>query len=114
MDKTTYLVIIRFGDAGVITARVRESAPLIKKTIEKLSDGECQLAFTSRDGSAFAYLMKTTAPLPVVRAELFGTSQNARGASPLLDGDSYLAIEVGAGFDGVGLSRAWTWLQHHN
>ena len=52
-------------------------------------------------------------PLLGIRAELYGTARKSTEAV-LLNGDHYLALEVGSEFDGVGQSKAWTWLQRHH
>lgn len=110
-EGTRYLIVIRFADEGDLRARARESAPKVKAIIERLSEKECQLAFTSRDGSVFGYLLKVAVPLGQIRATLFG--EMGGGTAALLRADHYFAVECGNGHDGLGFSRAWTWLQHH-
>lgn len=112
--KKLYFIMIRFDDDVSPMARARESAPKVLSILKKISDDEHQLVFTARDGTTFGYFVKTTAPLRVVRAELFGTSKTSRGGCALRNNDSYIAFELGPQFDGVGFSRAWTWLQHHH
>ncbi|HJT63105.1 MAG TPA: hypothetical protein VJ797_15655 [Burkholderiales bacterium] len=105
------LIVIRFGDETPVKVRAPKAAPAILAVIQRCSGGEHQLAFTSRDGSVFGYLLKTTRPLGALRAELYG--ETGAGTAALLNEDHFFAVELGADFDGRGFSRAWTWLQHH-
>ncbi len=111
--KRIMFAIFRLGREANIKQRVIESAPKIKSVIESLSRNECQLAFTTSDGSTFGYLLKTSASTQSIRAALFGTSDKSTGTSPLLSDDNYLIVEVGQDFDSVGFSRAWNWIGHH-
>lgn len=107
------LMIIRMSKENSNQKHLREMAPGIKAIIDRHSGGNNKLAFSDPDGYGFGYLLKTNSPLRVLQAELYGTSAKSSGAV-LLHGDSYLALEVGKEFDGVGFSAAWTWLQHHH
>ena len=110
-EASIYFVLIKFkGDVPTIQ-RIRESAPLVKSAIEKLSRNDCQLVFTSDSGDCFGYLLKTKLPAGVIRAELDGETQSS-DTSPLRSDDNVLVVEVGEDFHGRGFSRAWTWLQH--
>lgn len=110
-EASIYFVLIKYkGDVPTIQ-RIRESAPLVKSAIEKLSRNDCQLVFTSDSGDCFGYLLNTNVPARVIRAELDGQTQSS-GSSPLRTDDDVLVVEVGDDFHGRGFSRAWTWLQH--
>jgi hypothetical protein len=107
-----YLIIVRFGPEEPIRTRALKSVPEFVKIIERFAGKELQLAFTSRDGSTFGYLLKTSTPLRIIHRALFG-EDNSPGTAALLRNDDFFAVEVGAEIDGRGFSRAWTWLQHH-
>lgn len=111
-ESGAYLTVIRLSAEDMpLTQRIRETAPLVKKSIEALSGGNCQLAFTSQDGSAFGWLMRSArdagAIARVLKGELGG------GTAALLQSDSVLVVEIGPDFSGHGFTRAWTWIQHH-
>lgn len=109
-----YMVVIQLaGNRAEVMEKARDSVPKIKTLIEQYSNNECQLAFTTSDGSTFAYLLKTKTPIHVVRKALYGELDSSRGPSMLLASDKFLGLEIGESTDGRGLSRAWTWLEHH-
>lgn len=112
MEQKTYLVLIRLTAENAQPSNLRESAPMIKGLIEKYSDQDCQLVFTSPDGSTFGWFLNTKEPLGKLQAALYGKTKDAP-FSPLRRGDSFLGLEVGKIFEGTGFSNAWTWLQHH-
>ena len=109
--KKRYLIVVSFGVEEPPRKRAAESVPPTERVIKQFSDNECQLAFHAQDGSAFGYLFKTARPIRELHRTLFG--EIGLDTSPLLTGDSALIVECGEDFDGRGLSRAWTWLQHH-
>lgn len=117
-----FLVHIRIGSAAPSRQRLIDACPAVKATIERLSNGNCQLAYTSSDGGTFGYLLKTSKPSAMIRAEIEGTSNKPPKygedepmppSSPLLNDDCILVLEIGEDFAGHGFSRAWTWLQRH-
>ena len=107
-----YIVIIRLGEAVPSKERVMEAVPKIKAEIEGISKKDCQLAFTTPDGSTFGFLLKTSIPAGVIHARLCGDTTKDRRPSILRNEDSILVVEVGDDLAGMGFSRAWTWLQH--
>lgn len=109
--KKRFLVAIKFSREEAPKKRLLESFPAVEALIQKYSNKDCQLAFRAEDGSLFGFLMKTDASINDLHRELFG--EIGRSTSALLTGDELLIIECGETFDGRGLSRAWTWLQHH-
>lgn len=110
-EGSIFFVLIKYkGDVPTIQ-RIRESAPLVKTAIEKLSRNDCQLVFTSDSGDCFGYFLKTKLPVGVIRAELEGRTESS-SSSALRSDDDVLVVEIGKQFDGSGFSRAWTWLQH--
>ena len=111
--KRKVLAVIRIGSQDATRSRINEAAKNVIAVIDRLSEKENQLAFTTKDGDSFGILMKTDVPLRVLREELCGTSKSSAQGSPLLNNDSCLLLEIGEEFDGRGFSRAWTWLQHH-
>ncbi len=106
-----YFVLIKLGNSTPILQRVRESAKAIQLAIEKVSNNDCQLVFTSSSGDCFGYLLKTIVPSGVIKAELDGRTASS-DTSALRSDDSVLVLEVGEDFTGTGFSRGWTWLQH--
>lgn len=114
-EKKTYIAIIRIGgEPGELMAKVRIAAPAVLKNIERISSGEFQLAFTTRDGTSFAYLLRTHKMVGVIRALICGNAEIEDGPAALRADDTILILEVGETYDGLGFSRAWTWLQHHH
>lgn len=108
----THLIIIRLANENANPKHLREHAPLIKGVIEKYSKKDCQLVFTSPDGSTFGWLINTAEPLGKVQAALYGQTKDT-DVSPLLNGDHFIGMELGHHYEGTGFSQAWTWLQHH-
>lgn len=111
-EKSTYLVVVRLAAANANPARLRESAPIVKTVIEKYSDRETQLVFTTPDGSTFGWFINTNQPIEKLRAALYGETKDTVHAG-LLNDDSLLILQVGEEYAGRGFSQAWTWLQHH-
>lgn len=109
----TVLLVIRFSPERVKGNHIKEYAPKIKACIDRMATGGGCTAFSSPDGQQIGYFLRTSMPLRAIRAELYGTSRRSSEAV-LLNGDHYLALEIGLDFDGVGQSKAWTWLQHHH
>ena len=107
-----YIVIIRLGEALPTRERVIEAAPKIRSEIESISKKDCQLAFTTPDGSTFGYLLQASVSAGVINARLCGRGSNDDGPSILRSDDSILVVEVGDDLAGTGFSRAWSWLQH--
>lgn len=107
-----YILIIRLGESKPSVQRIREAAPKIKEAVEKHSNKDCQLAFTTPDGSIFGYLLQTSKEPSYIRAALTGNLRDDHTPSILRSEDSVLCIEIGDTFSGEGFSRAWTWLQH--
>lgn len=108
----TFLIIIRLANENANPRHLRENGPLIKGVIEKYSANDCQLVFTSPDGSTFGWMLNTAEPLDKFKAALYGKTNDSK-TSPLLNGDHFLGLELGKEFEGTGFSNAWTWLQHH-
>lgn len=108
----TYFIIIRLASENATLKNLKESGPVMKAIIERYSNRECQLVFTSPDGSTFGWLLNTSQPLSKLKAALYGETKDAPTSS-LLRGDSFLGMEIGRDYDGTGFSNAWSWLQHH-
>ena len=107
-----FIMIIRFGTDEPLRTRVKESAPKIKDIIEQYCPDEYQLAFTTNDGSTFAYVIKTKTNIHTISKVLRGTLRDGPQTSILLDDDFYLFAELGKDFSGSH-SKAATWFQHH-
>jgi len=87
-----------------------------------MSDGEYQLAYTSHDGATFGFFLKTHLVSAQIRGKIASPGKErdimdrnspAPLGSPFLNDDAMLVLELGPDFSGIGLSRGWTWLQHH-
>src|SRR3546814_7659624 len=57
--KRRYMVTIRYAADALDRERIISSGRAIKDYIERMSENECKLAWTSTDGAAFGYLMKS-------------------------------------------------------
>lgn len=86
--------------------RVRECVPEIIDMLKGVAIGDMEQVCRSNDGTLFGFFLRTAKALAIIRAnfERCGGTRN---------GDSILIFEVGEDFNGLGFSRAWTWLQHH-
>jgi hypothetical protein len=100
--------------------RIAEAAKQIKAIVEEISPDH-QLAYTSGDGSAFGFLLKSTLSANQIahRVNSPGSdddpAQTKRMApgSPILHDDSLLVLEIGDDVNGVGKTRVQAWFQHH-
>lgn len=86
--------------------RISRDVPLIIQSIKQTSTGEFEQLCRSNDGLLFGFFMKSSKPTPVIRAS-FESCTGTR------QGDSFIVFEIGEDFNGIGFSRAWTWLQRH-
>lgn len=100
-----YLIVIELDTAGSeLTERMIE----FKSTLARFSDTKTEEAFLA--GNKIAFFYRSDRP---ARA-LTNLLRNPADGLPILrNTDAHLILELGADIDGVGLSRAWTWLQHH-
>ena len=120
-EQRRYLVHIRLGGSKPTLERIRETAPGIKSILEQISGGDCQLAYTSHDGSSFGFLLKTGLHATAVVRRLQGPDRDDSWAhpdepvqgSPLRHEDQVLVIEIAEDFHGVRMGKAATWLQHN-
>ena len=101
----TYFVLIQLKNDSEME-RIARDVPLIIKSLSDLSRGEMQQVCRSNDGILFGFFVRTTALSHRVRIEL----EKCLGT---YSGDDFLVLEISGAFDGLGFSRAWTWLQHH-
>lgn len=110
-----FMMIIRFGNDEPLITRIKEDVPKIKETIEKYSQGENELAFTSKDASIFtvAYLIKTKTDIRNIIKDLRGTLVSGSEMSVLLNDDSFFAVELGHHFISYRFDQVAAWLQHH-
>lgn len=109
-EEKHYLVIVKYGGEEPVINRIRESAPQIKQTIERISAGNCKLAFTSEGGDLFGYFVKTKSRAGVIKAALDGETRST-DISSLRNDDSVLVLELGQDFNARGFSNVWGWLQ---
>jgi hypothetical protein len=78
---------------------------VIRERIRAIAKGAVPIAFMDgvRDGSVFAYLFTTDAPLQAL---------DLKGA--LFNGDTYLIVELGDHFREDGMKIAASWLRDHS
>ncbi|WP_340110600.1 hypothetical protein [Pikeienuella sp. HZG-20] len=100
-----YLATVQLK-AGSAVERLREDVPVIIDAIDRISKGEREAFFRSSDGILFGFFLISSREANEVRAAI----ENSTG---FRDGDASLVVEIGDKANGVGFSRAWTWLQHH-
>lgn len=86
--------------------RLAESVPSLVALVDRWSKGEKEQLCRSNDGQLFGFFFKSKKPVEMLTAEFETCGGSANG-------DSFIVFEVGEKFNGVGFSRAWTWLQHH-
>ncbi len=104
-DPKRYLIIVQLIKSSDMQ-RIAREFPEIVSMLNQVARGELEQAFRSSDGTLFGYFAKTSTNLVFLRAE-FEKSKSTT------NGDAILIVELGEDFNGVGFSRAWTWLQHH-
>lgn len=100
-----YAVLVQLGRAAD-RQRLAEAGLAFNALVKRWSRDESTLLCASGDGLLFGFLLKSTLPVDVMRAE-FQKSPATRNE------DSLIILEIGADFTGIGFSRAWTWLQRH-
>lgn len=100
-----YCVIIQL-DKSASLARIAGAMPIILDMMKGWSKGEMENLCRSNDGQLSGFVIKSTKPPEMMRAE-FGNS----GAT--INGDTIMIFEIGADFASTGFTRVGTWLQHH-
>lgn len=100
-----YFVLIELG-AATDNARLVRDVPKIIELLDRLSNKEKEQVCRSGDGKLFGFFIKSKLPVAALRAEFEKSTHTTNK-------DSFLVFEVGKDFNGIGFSRAWTWLQHH-
>ena len=104
-ETKTYHVIVELNQHAD-TARISRDVPQIIDLISELSRNEFEATFRSDNGRLFGFFMKSPRAAAVIRSRLEQCTGTLRD-------DSFLVLEVGEEFNGLGFTRAWTWLQHH-
>ena len=104
-EKKRYLAIIQLKSDSDMP-RIAKAVPAISGLLDSVSGGEREQAFRSNDGLLFGVFIKTAKPSAVIRSSFEKLHET-------INGDTFLLIETGEDFAGIGFSRAWTWLQHH-
>lgn len=101
------LVVVRLmpGEQG-IKNKIKEVVPNIMHVLQRHARNDGQLAFTDNDGATFGYLLETSKTLRAIRNDI-------SLASGFATEDSCLVVELTGNVDGVGFSRAWNWIDHH-
>jgi len=107
MDSETkkYLVTVRLKNDSSMS-RIATDCPEIIQLIKGFSSDAIELVFRSNDGILFGHFIKTNQQITFIRAEFEKLKHT-------VNEDSILIIELGKEFNGLGFSRAWTWLQRH-
>ncbi len=100
-----YLAAVQLK-AGSAMERLTEDVPVVIDAINGISKGHREAFFRSSDGTLFGFFLETSRETGEIRAAIV----NCTG---FRNGDAVLVVELGDKFDGVGFTRAWTWLQHH-
>lgn len=99
-----YLLMFQFS--GNDTNRVINDAPEIIRLLSHFSNGRHEVAYRSRDGMTFGFFFeseKDPSPLQKIMS----------ASSAFANGDGMIVAEVGDLKAGYGMTRQWTWLQHH-
>ena len=104
-EERRYLIVIQL-DKSSDMQRLARDVPVIQETLGGVTKAALLLAFRSSDGTLFGFLVKTATLDHFIRAEF-------EKCKSTTNKDSFLIIEFGEKFNGIGFSRAWTWLQHH-
>lgn len=112
-DPKRYLIHIRLDDHTFSAQRAAEIGKTVKEMIAHISKDNHELAYITRDGSSFAFLVKTKLPAGAIMSILEGTQWEGDRTAILSKGDKVLILEIGEDFSGLGFSKAWTWLQHN-
>ena len=92
--------------AGSDIRRIQNDVPNVISLIDSLCQDNKEIVYRSKDGLDFAFFILSKKPLRVIRSALEQSPYT-------INGDSFLVLELGREFEGLGFSRAWTWLQHN-
>jgi len=112
-----YLLHVNLGGKPA-KSRIAEAAQQIKKLVERLSPDH-QLAYTSGDGSAFGFFLKSALRAGDIAHKIHSpsssdpTTSELAPPSPLRNEDSLLVLEIGADVSEIGKNRVQAWFQHH-
>lgn len=120
-----YLVHIRlYGNPNKY--RIADAAKGVKSVLERIAGDNMQIAYTSPDGSMFAFAVKTEVDASIIRNHIKNGSPEGWGwhqkryttggvqnlTSPILNGDECLVVEIGDDVAGVGFGRIVPWIQN--
>jgi hypothetical protein len=108
-----YLIHIRFNDYTFSPQRTADVGKTIQEMLKHISNDNYETAYLARDGSSAGFFVKTHLPSVAIRSILDGTQWQGDRTAILENGDKFLILELGPDFNGVGFSKAWTWLQHN-
>ena len=112
-----YLLHVNLGGKPS-KSRIAEAAQQIKTLVERLSPDH-QLAYTSGDGSAFGFFLKSSLRAGEIAHRVHSPGSNdpnpaqVAPPSPLRNEDSLLVLEIGADVSEIGKNRVQAWFQHH-
>lgn len=116
--KRTYLILLSFGQREF--SELSASLKGIKEITERLSGGDCMLAWTAPRATAAGLLVRTHQSAQWIASELrspgehrlLGNRNDKPGeSSPMRTGDSLLVLEVGEDVHDIALSAATSWLR---
>ena len=112
MEKT-YLLTVTIGGKPT-RQRIAEAAGGVKNVLKTLSPDH-KLVYTSGDGTAFGFLLKSELRADQVAWHIYspGTEGGRLIPCPLQNDDQFLVLEVGAECSGVAPSTIGAWLRFH-
>ncbi len=111
-EKSRYLVLMRLG-GEINRKRIAEAAPAIKDTIDRLSDCQNKLFFSSGDSGSFGFFVLTDFRPSAIKATLYGETDIVQTACLDSYNDSVFISEVSSNWTAAGFSNGWSWLQHN-
>lgn len=112
-----YLLHVNLGGKPS-KSRIAEAAQQINTLVEQLSPDH-QLAYTSGDGSAFGFFLKSSLRAGQIAHKINSPGSNdpnpaqVAAPSPLRNDDSLLVMEIGEDVSMVGKTRVHAWFQYH-
>jgi hypothetical protein len=112
-----YLLHVNLGGKPS-KSRIAEAAQQINTLVEQLSPDH-QLAYTSGDGSAFGFFLKSSRRAGQIAHRINSPVSDdkdpaqAAPPSPLRNDDSLLVMEIGEDVSMVGKTRVQAWFQYH-
>lgn len=113
-----YLASIQISERDEsLRQRLIESVPLFEETIKRLSGGEYRLALRSKNGSMFAWLLKSSHDARHIVTQLYAPGSNRPMFNDYGDAsvsgskmhDKFMVIEVGRDMATINNNMVTTW-----